>query len=149
MFCWSVSSDFIMMIPLVWPQRILPSQHWFRYRHGAFRLQAITWAKVDPVLCNHMVSLGPFELNSLVHVVVLTHWCKSMPFLERRFYYSDANLAEGPYGIVMQRQVTIAMPIAVYKINFKMLSEIILIFFAWNAGCSPNLGKFYFKPKLR
>ena len=39
------------------------SQQWFRYWLGAVRLQAITWANVDPDRCRHMASLGPNELK--------------------------------------------------------------------------------------
>ena len=42
---------------------LLIRQYWFRYWLGAVRQQAITWIKVDPYLCHHMVLLGSNELN--------------------------------------------------------------------------------------
>ena len=38
--------------------RLMISQHWFKYWLGAVRQQAITWANVDSDLCRHMASLG-------------------------------------------------------------------------------------------
>ena len=44
---------------------LMISQHWFRWWLGAVRQQAITWGKVDPDLCRHMVSLGHNEATIL------------------------------------------------------------------------------------
>ena len=42
---------------------LMMSQHWFREWLGAVRQQAITWANVDPYMCQHMASPGHNELN--------------------------------------------------------------------------------------
>ena len=40
----------------------IPSQTWFRLWLGAVRHQAITWASVDQVICQHVASLEGKEL---------------------------------------------------------------------------------------
>ena len=42
---------------------LMRSQHWLRQWLDAVRQQAIPWAKVDPNLCDHMMSLGHNKLR--------------------------------------------------------------------------------------
>ena len=72
-FYWLISSCLLMI--LAWdecPGTILMiNQHWFRKWLGAVRQQAITWASVDPVLYNHMASIGH---HVLLHIIGLVSW---------------------------------------------------------------------------
>ena len=46
------------------------SQHWFRWRLGAVRQPAFTWAIVDKDKCRHTVLLGHNELNHFPSVIL-------------------------------------------------------------------------------